>query len=269
MTFTQTSIALTFLSLMITGCKGESDIQSPVIDIVSFTPSPRVGEVCGEANDQVFFVASGDSLFYEVIFKDDQALSQYKIDIHQNFDCHGHARSTEDWTLLEIQDISGTEVPVSGYLKVPSDVTAGNYHFQIQVVDEAGNDDPLSNIYAIVVTNKRDTIAPELAISAPAAGTFSAKKGDLLTFTGLATDNYSLGEGGNGKLLLTYTRLTSGNTFEALRLPFSESATDRESINAAFTIPTTLVADSYRFVLSVFDGVNNESDRISWDVQIE
>ena len=269
MTFTHSIIAFVFISMMTMGCKGEADIQSPVIEIVSFEPSPRLGEVCGDPDDQVFFVGSGDSLFYQVIFKDDQGLSQYKVDIHQNFDCHGHARKTEDWTVLEIKDISGRELPVSGYLKVPEDVTAGAYHFQIQVVDEAGNDDPLSNIYSIVVTNKRDTIAPQLSISSPANGDFSAKKGDVLTFTGLAIDNYSLGEGGNGKLLLTYTRLTSGNTFEALRLPFSDSATDRESINVAFTIPTTLVADSYRFVLSAFDGVNNESTRISWNVQVE
>ena len=69
-----------------------------------------------------------------MIFRDNEALSQYKVDIHNNFDCHGHARSTQDWTVLEVLDIEGTEQRVSRSLSVPDDVTAGNYHFHVQVI---------------------------------------------------------------------------------------------------------------------------------------
>ncbi len=263
----------TGLLLLVAGvwsCKGGADVEAPSLQFLLLDPAPRTGEVCGTEEPGVFFLSGGDSLHYQISFLDNEALSQYKIDIHENFDCHGHARTTEDWSVLDIRDLPAEqEQVVSGSLVVPADVTAGSYHFQVQVVDAAGNDDPLSNIYAIVVTNRRDTVAPVLLVSEPAAGPFSVLKGSELVFKGQATDNYSLGEGGNGKFLLTYTRLASGNTFEAVRTRLDDSTGDRTSFDLRFQVPNTLVAGAYRFVLSVYDGVNNESERVSWEVEVE
>lgn len=261
-------LLLVSTALFLFSCKAEVDVEAPSLEVLQFDPAPGAATICGQPEDNVFFVSSGDTLQYDVQLRDNVALSQAKIDIHQNFDCHGHARATEDWTVLELIDLSGTEERLQGGIAVPADVTAGAYHFQIQVVDAAGNEDPFSNFYSIRVTNERDTIPPQLQVAEPTFRNFSASKGSDLVFSGTITDNYSLGEGGNGKLLLTYEGVSGSNTFEAFRLEFPESEGDRINFSQTFTIPPTLVADTYEFVLSAYDGVNNESDRERWEIEI-
>ena len=258
------------LALMsLAGCKGEADITPPVAEVVSFDPAPSAGFICGSEAPSVFFVASGQDLKLNLIFRDNEALSQYKIDIHSNFDCHGHARTaTEDWTVLEVNDLSGTEQAVSHTLTVPENVTAGAYHFQIQVIDAAGNEDPLSNYYDIRVVNAVDTIAPQLSVTSPVSSQLALKTGENLTFTGAVLDNYSLGEGENGRLLLTYQRTDGGNLFNAKEILWPASQGDRATFDFTYAIPGTFVAGTYEFVLSAFDGVNNESERKRFTVQV-
>ncbi len=265
-----TSFVALFISAttLLISCKGEADVSAPTMEVLSFSPAPRAGEICGDTEEAVFFVASGDTLAYEVLFRDDQALSQYKVDIHENFDCHGHARKTEDWSVLQIRDLEGQEQLVSDFLVVPADVTAGVYHFQLQVVDKSGNDNPLANFYSIRVTNQRDTTPPQILVSLPASGGFSITRGQEIQFVGQVVDNYSLGEGGNGKLLLTYARQSGGNISQAQRMDFSEDEQDRKNFNFGYKVPVTLVEDTYEFVLSAYDGVNNESERLRWEVQV-
>ncbi len=252
------------------GCKREADVEPPTAELILFDPAPREGIICGATQPQVFFLASGESLSFEWIFRDNEALSQYKIDIHHNFDCHGHARSeTEDWSIFEVVDLSGTEQRVSRTLDVPENVTAGAYHFHVQVIDVAGNESPFSYFYDVRLVNVTDTVAPQLAVSTPAQGTMEIARGEELRFVGSVRDNYSLGEGGNGGLVLTYQGVDSGNLFEATRIEWPESQGDRAEFDFSFEIPRTLVTGTYEFVLSAFDGVNNESERSRYRVEVQ
>ena len=173
-----------------------------------------------------FDLTGGEQLKFDVIFKDNEALSQYKIDIHNNFDCHGHGggsapsvappnveNQTIDWSIIDIQNISGTSAPVNRTLDVPENVTAGNYHFQIQVVDVSGNDNPAANFFALKIKNPLDDTPPQISVDEPANSSFSVKKGENIRFIGQVTDDRSLSDGGNGVLYLAYTDLSSGNTF--------------------------------------------------------
>jgi hypothetical protein len=254
--------------LLLSGCKSGADLEAPQMEVIRFDPAPRQGMVCGEPSEEVFFVASGESLNFEVLFTDNDELSEYKIDIHSNFDCHGHARKTEDWSVLEIGELDGNAHSLSHSIRVPDDVTAGAYHFQIQVTDKSGNDNPFANYYAIVVTNKKDTVPPVLSLTAPAAASFSVQRGTELRFSGTLTDNYSLGEGGNGKLLLTYNQGTGGNVFTAVEQNFPETEGTSRNFDFGFTVPNTLVVGTYTFVLSGYDGVNNESTRARFTVEV-
>ena len=49
---------------------------------------------------------------------------------------------------------------VNRTLNVPENVTAGSYHFQIQVVDVSGNDNPAANFFSLKIKNPLDDIAP-------------------------------------------------------------------------------------------------------------
>lgn len=282
------SIHWNFLSglvvlILFSACGEEdTDLVPPSLVIRSVEPTPVQGTICGEPEDSVFVLEGGDTLRIELEFSDDQALSQYKIDIHNNFDCHGHGggsvpgfvppevfNQTEDWTVLEIGQLSGTIQRMQLGYPVPRNTTAGAYHFQLQVLDEAGNDNPLGNIYSIRLFHPDDREPPVITVDEPVGRDLTASKGEMLSFKGRVTDNHSLSAGGNGILFLTYTDRSSGNTFTSNAYsPFGEEVADSFDFELDFTLPTTLVSGAYSLSLRAFDGVRNEAVPVSFDLDL-
>ena len=269
--------------LLFAACEDSSvDVTPPGMRILSVSPSFSTNPICGVMEDSVMLLQGGDAIDFSVSFEDDQALSQYKIDIHNNFDCHGHGggaapgvsvpdvpNQTTDWTVLDIVAISGQQSQIDFNLAVPENVTAGNYHFQVQVIDESGNDNPLANFYSLSIKNPKDVIAPTLSITQP-TGAVTVKKGESLNFQGSVSDNYSLSEGGNGLLFLTYTDLSSGNTFTTdATFPFDSAVSTAYDFDFDYTIPTTLVAGDFRFSVRIHDGVRNVGEPIEFEVKVE
>lgn len=272
-----------FVLFCLSACGGDNvDVTPPSMEAMAYIPAPIVDEICGTQEPVVFQLTGGDQLTFDVIFNDDNALSQYKIDIHNNFDCHGHGEGsapfiavpnvnnqTTDWALLDIQNISGMTAPVKRTLDVPENVTTGNYHFQIQVVDESGNDIPSANFFALKIKNPLDDVAPQIAVDEPAGDSFSVKKGETIRFVGQVTDDRSLSDGGNGVLYLSYTDLDSGNTFSTDQVfPFDESVEKVFNFDFEYTIPQTLTNGSYRFSLGANDGVRNVAPFQVFEVEV-
>lgn len=269
--------------LVLSGCeKATVDTTPPTMQVVEYIPTPIEENICGTTESNVFVLEGGEQLSFDAIFQDDIALSQYKVDIHNNFDCHGHGggsapsvavpnvqNQTTDWTVLEIQDITGTTAPVVNTLNVPENVTAGNYHFHVQVIDESGNDSPFSNFFSLKVTNPIDKEIPEIIIQEPSDSELTVKKGDNINFKGQVTDNLSLSDGGNGILYLAYTDLSSGNTFTTDKVfAFDENVNANFDFDFDFTIPATLVTGAYRFSLGANDGVRNVASFVFFEVEI-
>ncbi len=274
--------ALTMLIFLV-GCGDtQVDITPPTMDVVSYTPQPVEDEICGTLAPQVFRLNNGQDLQIDVVFNDDEALSQYKIDIHNNFDCHGHGGGsapnipvvnvdnlTVDWSVLDIQDISGESAPVMRTLTVPDNVTAGNYHFQIQVIDESGNDSPFANFNALKIQNLQDTVAPEIIVEEPSMQSIEINKGETIRFRGQVTDNRALNMGGNGLLYLAYTDLSSGNTFATDQAFGFELVSDAiYSFDFEYVIPQTLVSRTYRYSLGAHDGVRNVAPFVFFEVEV-
>lgn len=247
------------------------DVVPPAMRFLNLQPEPVAMEVCGVVEDSVFQLLSGDTLLFDVLFSDDVALSQYKIDIHQNFDCHGHgggaapggiqpqaSNQTNDWAVLEIIDLSGTQQTETKAMHVPENVTAGIYHFQIQVIDESGNDNPLANFYSLRLLNTRDTIPPQLLLTEPSQTNFAAARGSVIQFAGEVTDNYSLSEGGNGLVFVSYTDLSTNNTFlTSAVVSFDDEVGDSFNFDMEVVIPQTVKPGNYRYSVWTFDGVRN------------
>jgi len=258
------------------------DVEPPEIEIVESIPQAEESIICGNIDSNVFLLTGGDQLTLDCVFSDNEGLSQYKIDIHNNFDCHGHGGGTApsivvpnvdnvttDWTVLNIEDLTGTSSSVVRVLDVPENVTAGNYHFQLQVIDESGNDNPLNNIYSLKIKNPLDSIPPEITVEEPTSSAFVTVKGESIRFKGTVTDARSLSDGGNGILYLAYTDLSSGNTFTTDQaFAFDETVNKDYSFDFDYTVPLTLVAGDYRFSLGANDGVRNVSSFIFFDVQV-
>ena len=275
---------IVLIALLAWSCNGSDDVDvsAPSMQIISFAPAPAPGAVCGGMEDSVFTVLGGETLTATLRFSDDRSLSQYKVDIHNNFDCHGHggaaapgvavpnvSNQTEDWTVLDIQGLSGERTEEQLQLQVPTDVTSGIYHFQIQVIDEAGNDNPLANFYSIRAINPTDGEAPTLTLSSPSQASFTAAKGSTVTFSGAVTDNYSLSEGGNGIVFLSYTDLSSGNTFSTGAYAAFDAGVEKDyNFDFEYTIPQTLKAGNYRFRVDAHDGVRNTAEPVIFGVVV-
>jgi len=259
------------------------DITPPLMEILEFTPEPIESSICGATETEVFVLEGAETLSFDAIFRDNESLSQYKIDIHNNFDCHGHGggsapsiavpnveNQTVDWSILDIQDISGMSSPVLRTLTVPENVTAGNYHFHIQAIDESGNDSPFANFYSLKITNPVDAIAPQISVQEPASASFEIKKGESIHFKGQVVDNKSLSDGGNGILYLAYTDLSSGNTFTTDQIfAFDENVNQEYDFDFEYTIPQTLVKGNYRFSVGANDGVRNVAEFVFFNVEIQ
>lgn len=258
------------------------DVEPPSLQFVTLSHTPQTVEVCDFPEDSVFVLMGGESLIVTANYTDETALSQYKVDIHNNFDCHGHGDNatpgfatpdiesqTEDFTILETGTLVGTQKTIVHNLAVPTNVTAGNYHFQIQVIDESGNEPTFDNIYTIKVKNPTDTIKPEIFTTQPAEN-FSITKGEAVQFKGTVSDNYSLSEGGNGVLYITYTDLNSGNSFISnVLIPFIENIDTSYNFDVTFTVPNTLVAGNYLFAVHAQDGVRNLASPTVFEVNVE
>ncbi len=265
------------------GCgSGDTDLVPPTFDVLSYLPEPIKDDICGTEEPVVFVLSGGDVLGFDAVFNDDEGLSQYKIDIHNNFDCHGHGggsapaisapnveNQTTDWSVLEINNISGVSAPIMRTLNVPENVTAGNYHYHIQVIDESGNDSPFTNFHSLKIKNPLDDTPPQISVEQPANSDISVQKGDLIRFSGQVIDNRSLSDGGNGVLYLAYTDLSSGNTFTTNEIfPFNEDVNTSFDFDFEYMVPQTLVAGSYRFSLGANDGVRNVAPFVFFNVEI-
>src|SRR5688572_12174514 len=134
-------------ALILIGCSGSDvekpDTEIPQIVLVSSSPEYGTDDICGLPETHVFPLLSEQTLNLELDFSDDVELSQYKIDIHHNFDCHTHGRITEvgePWFVARIEKLEGRGLRITEQLEVPANVTAGNYHLMIYCLDKVGNE---------------------------------------------------------------------------------------------------------------------------------
>lgn len=264
---------LAFATFTIAACS-ESDTEPPVISDLVITPQPTTGIICGQEDPFVIQVYTGDSLTISFTVTDDEELSQYKFDIHQNFDCHGHLKVEETgvWEVIEIGELTGTEMQVSRVLQVPDTATAGTYHFSIQVADFFGNS-VKTQIFNITLLNVDDTLPPVLAATQPLTDTLTITLSDTIAndsirFAGSVTDNRDLELGGNGKLDLRYWKTDSPNVFNLYSILFVIGTGPSYDFDFTVAVPAILVEGQYIFQLRAFDGVNNPSNTLEYEVKI-
>lgn len=265
-------IMAAFIGLLSSCGPKNVDDTAPTLAFIALSPEPTPDFICGAEEQVVFHVRSGDTLSLDLRLSDDVELSQYKVDIHTNFDCHGHKMDTEDWVVLQTGNLSGKEYLLQLRLPVPANVTAGNYHFQIQVLDKAGNDNPTAYVYAIKVLNAADTTPPALNISSPVVNSgdmLVLRKGQNITFTGNVADNRPLAEGGNGKVEIFYRSNASGNTFRwGSPLVFTAADDDYKDFSLTLPVPNTAANGDYVVTVWAYDGVNNAAPPIIYSARI-
>jgi hypothetical protein len=266
-----TPLLLFSLLLLLGGCVDDSqDMDAPVIELMNANPPLSSIEICGELDDRVFFLKDSRELQLDLRVTDDNEIAELKWDIHNNFDCHGHGggsapgftppaveQQTEDWSLLQVDEINAASYDMQEVLQVPENVTAGNYHFGLQAVDQSGNTSPFADVFTIRVYNSSDTVAPELQINEPASRSLEANRAETISFSGELLDNQELGDGGNAIVFLTYRKVNSTNAFTGPYAVVPAGLGSSFSFELEFEIPNTLTAGEYIVNLQGHDGVRN------------
>lgn len=116
--------------------KSDEDTVKPLIEI----DEPSDG-------DTMFI---GYDVHLEMELSDNEKLKSYKVDIHNDFDDHGHNKSGSAdaaWTFTKSWDVSGLKNTHVHHheISVPvtingSPIAKGKYHFMVYCTDEAGNE---------------------------------------------------------------------------------------------------------------------------------
>jgi hypothetical protein len=257
------------LSVFVSSCGEDADITAPTLEVLFIAPTPQTTTICGEMEENVIVLKGGELFEVELQAKDDVALSQYKMELHQNFDCHEHkSNPTITWEANRTNDLTQPNARISETFQVPTNVTAGNYHFQIELLDAAGNELVNPLFYNIKVQNVSDTIPPTIAMTAPSANSFAVNKGNTIDFKGTITDNMPLSRGENASLELEYINESNDNTTVAKTIEIIGTTAETYDFDFDFVIPDDLASGSYTFVIEFSDGVNNKGEKVEFEVQV-
>ncbi len=132
-----------------------SDVTRPVITV----PAPE---------DQTTYIG-GDSLLIKAIFTDDKELSQYRVEIHNDFDGHSHGKmdgAALPFYFDTLVTISGIVDSQEYKIFIPQDAAAGKYHFLVTALDAAGNE-ALFVERDLTFINPNDTVPPGVSFNYP------------------------------------------------------------------------------------------------------
>lgn len=114
--------------------KEQGDVTKPVVRLIE-----------PEDGDQLL-IGDEHGVHFEMELSDDVLLKSYKINIHPNFDHHGHnsskaAVATEDFNFNRIYDLTGMRNAQIHHhdIVIPANATPGDYHLMVWCTDAAGN----------------------------------------------------------------------------------------------------------------------------------
>ncbi len=230
-------------------------VGGPVITVTERSVSVVTASLCGASYDNVLRIATGEVLQMKIRFQSNSVLSQYKIDVHSNFDCHTHGRvvaASNPWKLSKTVDLAGTDTIITEDIPVPADASAGNYHFMIRLLDATGNEADFVE-YNIIVLNPDDTEPPVIRITEPSRDSIAIAAGSVLHIESRITDNKSLD---NGKYELTYTD-ANDREYKLEQKQFPAGTGVAYQLKTTYTIPAYAVKGSATFYVKAYDAVNN------------
>jgi hypothetical protein len=118
--------------------KNDGDTTPPVINLIA----PAEGAV----------LKIGSDVHFDAEFSDNEMLQSYKVEIHNNFDGHGHhsvlksAEPAEPFSFNQSWDISGQKNRKEHHhqIEIPENAAPGNYHLMVFCTDADGNESYLA-----------------------------------------------------------------------------------------------------------------------------
>jgi hypothetical protein len=121
---------------------GAKDIETPAIDMSDSRAFPP----------NCATLRRSETFIFRAVFTDNQALGNYNIEIHQNFDHHSHSGEAVECPAepqkapvnpfiynhsFSIPD-GLTHYEATAEITIPPDIDTGDYHFMVRLTDRAG-----------------------------------------------------------------------------------------------------------------------------------
>lgn len=138
----KTAFIFLAISTAITACNKNENLAKPEIHVESVTPSLTSTELCEHTVDNAIIVHPTDTITFSFHLVGQNELSQLKIDIHENTDCHehDHEHKSAPFETIIIKNVSGNEAHLVEKVAIPEDAKASNYHIDIRLLDKMGNE---------------------------------------------------------------------------------------------------------------------------------
>lgn len=124
---------------------------------------PEIKDVKLNNSVEILNFSPGETFNVTALITDNEDLSQFKIDVHHDFDGHSHKSMTVRYAKIVIKDISGTTYQLNENFDLPDNASSGAYHGTITAVDKEGNQSLNKLFYFNVVRPEQ----PEITVAVP------------------------------------------------------------------------------------------------------
>src|SRR5688572_21717634 len=84
------------------------------------------------------FYLTGDSIHFQATFSDNEGLSQYRVEVKNNFG--GQATALKPWQSIFVYDLEGSSEGAENYFPLPDTIASGWYLLIVRVADAKGNE---------------------------------------------------------------------------------------------------------------------------------
>lgn len=229
------------LVLGLQSCKKDVDDEAPVIETFEVENTT---------------ISAGSEIHADLDFSDNEALKSYKIDIHDNFDGHGHGKVGSSWSYQELVEISGKVYSDHKHIDVPEDAFSGPYHFTLYVLDAEGNQSDFEEV-ELMVTNSSTPVINITSLDASA--TNHVPKGTTLSLVGDITDADGIDE-----IVIELGTPTDESTVVAdafydndMDLGGSVTTYDLSALSPSIDVPSSTATGEYQLIFRVKDTTGN------------
>lgn len=155
-------LLILFVQIVLESCeKDKQDTSNPFVNILNPKPS------------ELQHIYSGEDFKIELFFKDNKALSQYKLTVKNEFENailpDVYNSSAKVFSVVYVKNIAGKESSEVAILKTKENAMSGKYSLTVNCVDASGNQaEPV--MLHFLITSKIDSLAPEINVITPVAG---------------------------------------------------------------------------------------------------
>ncbi|MFN4233196.1 MAG: DUF4625 domain-containing protein [Bacteroidia bacterium] len=243
------NIACLIVIMALVSCKLEKhDTTKPIINILS----PSVIEVSN------FY--SGEEISAELYFKDNKALSQYKVFVSNEFERlilpDVNNSTAKLFSKVYVKNISGNEVNESVRIKLDENSISGKYKMTIDCVDESGNQ-AQSVFLNFILKNKKDSIGPDITIITPQEN--SVFTNDSTVLISLLLEDFRSDFSGGFIYDINFKVLKISDQSEIFSI--SQILNKKTPQSYIQTLPLISESGEYQIIVSTRDDYNNITEK--------